>query len=339
MTQAKGTLPWYKRNPQRWLNATRELTLEQRGAYNDCLELLYLRDRRIPDDSRFVASFLGVTARKWNAIREVLLDHGHLVQAGDYLTDGWFERERAASIREREAQRSARVKGGKARAAQADRDRQGRFDLNEDENGGNPPVGTSSQLDDSSEVTVRGENIQGNQGSEPAASWSDLDDSFLGENDVSRDFREDFSEFSRDFRGSKKGENGSFPPPSSSSARGCERASEGREEDSYLPSYEEGGSGGKRTKRPHKLPADWVRPEPTEDCAAILAQWPPGMVERTERRFRDHAEATGRTMTNWNAAWRVWIGKANDDWERSNRQEQRRGGGNGWGGVAASIVR
>lgn len=330
-------LPWFKAWPQRWLNATRELTLEERGAYNDLLQLLYLRDRRIPDDAQFCASFLGITKRKWNAIRDVLLDHDRLVLIGDYLTDERFEEERAASRDKREAQAAKGRKGGKARAEQAARDSQGRFDLNECENGSNPPTRPRPLSGRDQQNAETATKTQQNQRSAPDHCLDALDDSFLRANDVSNDFREDFDEISRDFSASKNSENGSFPPPSSRPSRArTSRATEVRDIDSNVRvPFVDRGSGGKMTKRAAQLAKDW-QPEPLANgCAEIVAQWPEGMHQREVDKFRDHAAAKGRTLKDWNAGWRNWIRKADDDWQHKRTRSEGR---QGWSAVGSRIA-
>ena len=48
-------MKWYKRDPDAFFAATRTLTLEERGAYNDLLDLLYARDGEIPDKDHFMS--------------------------------------------------------------------------------------------------------------------------------------------------------------------------------------------------------------------------------------------------------------------------------------------
>ena len=54
------------------------LTLEQRGAYNTCLDLIYDRAGPIPDDARWLAGWMGVSVRRWAVIREALIESGKL---------------------------------------------------------------------------------------------------------------------------------------------------------------------------------------------------------------------------------------------------------------------
>lgn len=64
---------WYKRDPEAALDGMRELTLEERGAYNTVLDLIYMRKNRLPDDERFIAGWLGVDVRVWRRLRARLV--------------------------------------------------------------------------------------------------------------------------------------------------------------------------------------------------------------------------------------------------------------------------
>lgn len=71
-----------------------------------------------------------------------------------------------------------------------------------------------------------------------------------------------------------------------------------------------------RARKGHRLPVDW-EPEPlTGDLAAEVAAWPAGAIERELARFRDWAASANgpnAIKTNWQAAWRNWVRKANDE--------------------------
>jgi uncharacterized protein YdaU (DUF1376 family) len=112
---AKG-LPWYKRDPERWIMGTRDLTLEERGAYSEIVDYLNLRGRPLPDDIRIIASLINTSPQKWRKIRQRLLDLGKIVIEGDYLTNPRFEREKAErELTRAEAQIHGR-EGGKRSA-------------------------------------------------------------------------------------------------------------------------------------------------------------------------------------------------------------------------------
>ena len=69
-----GQLKWYKRDPDAALSGMMGLTLEERGAYNTVLDLIYTRDGKLPDDERFVSGWLGVDVRVWRRIKTRLID-------------------------------------------------------------------------------------------------------------------------------------------------------------------------------------------------------------------------------------------------------------------------
>lgn len=85
-----GQLKWYKRDPEDALTGMMGLTLEERGAYNTVLDLIYLRDGNLPDDDRFVSGWLGVDVRVWRRIKGRLMNMGKL-----YLDEGFIRNKRA----------------------------------------------------------------------------------------------------------------------------------------------------------------------------------------------------------------------------------------------------
>ena len=85
-----GTLKWYKRDPRAALHGMMKLTLEERGAYNTLLDLIYANDGAVDDDTRFIAGALGVDLRVWKRIRQRLIDLGKL-----YVKEGSLRNERA----------------------------------------------------------------------------------------------------------------------------------------------------------------------------------------------------------------------------------------------------
>lgn len=69
---------WYKRDPNAALEGMAVLTLEERGAYNTILDLIYSHDGSVDDDDRFLAGWMRVDVRVWRRIRTRLLDLGKL---------------------------------------------------------------------------------------------------------------------------------------------------------------------------------------------------------------------------------------------------------------------
>lgn len=81
---------WYKRDPNAALEGMAMLTLEERGAYNTTLDLIYSHDGKVDDDDRYLAGWLRVDVRVWRRIRARLLVLGKL-----YLHAGSLRNERA----------------------------------------------------------------------------------------------------------------------------------------------------------------------------------------------------------------------------------------------------
>ncbi len=84
------TARWYKRCGADFIHGTMMLTLEEKGAYSLCLDLIYDRGGPIPDDARWLSGVCGVSIRKWNAIRERLLELGKLSVADGLLSAADF---------------------------------------------------------------------------------------------------------------------------------------------------------------------------------------------------------------------------------------------------------
>jgi uncharacterized protein YdaU (DUF1376 family) len=71
---------WHPREHRKALDGMLMLTLEERGAYNTCLDLIYDREGPIPDDARWLSGWMGVSARKWFVIRASLIVKGKLYE-------------------------------------------------------------------------------------------------------------------------------------------------------------------------------------------------------------------------------------------------------------------
>jgi uncharacterized protein YdaU (DUF1376 family) len=64
---------WHPREHRKALDGMLMLTLEERGAYNTCLDLIYDREAPIPDDARWLSGWMGVSPRKWAKLRAALI--------------------------------------------------------------------------------------------------------------------------------------------------------------------------------------------------------------------------------------------------------------------------
>ena len=85
-----GDIRWYKRDPDAALAGMAELTLEERGAYNTVLDLIYSMEGNLKDDDRYISGWLRCDVRVWRRIRRRLTELGKL-----YLYAGCLHNKRA----------------------------------------------------------------------------------------------------------------------------------------------------------------------------------------------------------------------------------------------------
>lgn len=72
------TFGWHPRDHKAALDGMLMLTLEERGAYNTCLDLIYDRAGPIPDDARWLSGWMGVSLKRWASLRATLIVKGKL---------------------------------------------------------------------------------------------------------------------------------------------------------------------------------------------------------------------------------------------------------------------
>jgi uncharacterized protein YdaU (DUF1376 family) len=65
--------PYHKRYHSDALAGFMSLSLEERGAYQTLLDLIYDRGGPIPDHERLLAGYMGCSVRKWRTLRDVLI--------------------------------------------------------------------------------------------------------------------------------------------------------------------------------------------------------------------------------------------------------------------------
>ncbi len=88
-----GLIRWYKRDPNAALTGMAHLTLEERGAYNTVLDLIYAHDGTVDDDDRYIAGWLRSDVRVWRRIRQRLLALEKLYLNGSVLRNARADRE------------------------------------------------------------------------------------------------------------------------------------------------------------------------------------------------------------------------------------------------------
>lgn len=80
-------------SPDEWIAGTRELTLDERGAYWDVCALMYSRGGPIADDEAWIAKALTCHVRTWRTIRTRLIAKGKLQAVDGMLFNGRTIRE------------------------------------------------------------------------------------------------------------------------------------------------------------------------------------------------------------------------------------------------------
>lgn len=85
-----GRIRWYKRDPNAALAGFAVLTLEERGAYETVLDLIYAHDGDLNDDEHFLAGWMRSDVRVWRRLRKRLVDLGKI-----YIHAGKIRNERA----------------------------------------------------------------------------------------------------------------------------------------------------------------------------------------------------------------------------------------------------
>lgn len=110
---------WYKRCGADFIHGTMMLSLEEKGAYSLCLDLIYDRGAPIPDDARWLSGVCGVSIRKWNSIRERLIGLGKLVAENDLLSNRRADFELVSAELSSRERAETGAKGGRKRAENA----------------------------------------------------------------------------------------------------------------------------------------------------------------------------------------------------------------------------
>lgn len=109
--------PYHRRFHSDALEGFRPLTLEERGAYQTLLDMMYDKRRALNDDDRRLAGYMGVSVRRWRLIREGLIAKGKI-----YLTsDGLISNARVEKELESDAETARKLaengaKGGRKKA-------------------------------------------------------------------------------------------------------------------------------------------------------------------------------------------------------------------------------
>jgi len=134
---------WYKRYPQNALDGMRGLTLEETGAYNIILDLIYDRNGNLPDDDRFIAGWLRCAVQRWRRIKQRLVELGKLIIKNGLLTNARADKE----LTTYEELRKCSQRAGKASAEKRNKN-------NETESTVVKPLKTQNEKEEKQDSTV-----------------------------------------------------------------------------------------------------------------------------------------------------------------------------------------
>ena len=125
-----GELKWYKRDPAAALTGMMQLSLEERGAYNTVLDLIYTRDGNLPDDDRFIAGWMMVDVRVWRRIKAVLIGRGKLYIDAGLIRNSRADVEVLRGLGRVLSARDAGIQSGNSRRHKSDHEAKENNDMN-----------------------------------------------------------------------------------------------------------------------------------------------------------------------------------------------------------------
>lgn len=116
-------LPYHKRYHGDALTGFMALTLEERGAYQTLLDMMYDRGGPLIDNERLLAGYMNCSVRKWAQLRQILIDKGKIC----ITRDGLISNSRARKEIENQSKThrkliEAGAKGGRTRAENEKKD-------------------------------------------------------------------------------------------------------------------------------------------------------------------------------------------------------------------------
>ncbi|NIJ18462.1 uncharacterized protein YdaU (DUF1376 family) [Sphingomonas naasensis] len=112
-----GAQHYHKRYHSDALAGFMSLTLEERGAYQTILDLIYDRGGPVQDNERLLAGYMGCSVRKWRTLRDDLIAKGkiRLTEAGE-ITNSRAEKEIENQLKTSRKHAENGSSGGRTRA-------------------------------------------------------------------------------------------------------------------------------------------------------------------------------------------------------------------------------
>lgn len=114
-------LPYYKAYPRDFIEGTIGMDFETKAAYRLVLDLIYMQGGNLPDDARYISGLLGCSVKKWNTIRQKLIDAGKIEARGSYLGNYRADKELETLGKVQDRQRENRSRPNKIKEMQSPR--------------------------------------------------------------------------------------------------------------------------------------------------------------------------------------------------------------------------
>jgi uncharacterized protein YdaU (DUF1376 family) len=108
---------YHKRYHSDALAGMMNLTLEERGAYNTLLDMMYDRGGPLIDNERLLAGYMGCSIRKWRSLRDILIEKRKIrINKDGLITNGRTEKEIENASKTHRKRVETGSKGGRTRA-------------------------------------------------------------------------------------------------------------------------------------------------------------------------------------------------------------------------------
>ena len=120
----KNGLPYYKAYPRDFIEGTVGMPFEIKCTYRVVLDLIYMQGGSLPDDARYISGLLGCSIRKWNSIRNSLIELGKIQCQDGGLTNYRADKELETLAKLRDIQRENATGSRKNNSLQKPRPRQ-----------------------------------------------------------------------------------------------------------------------------------------------------------------------------------------------------------------------
>ena len=134
-------LPYYRAYPRDFIEGTIGMDFEMKAAYRLVLDLIYMQGGNLPDDARYISGLLGCSVKKWNSLRERLIEAGKIVARDGHLANLRVDKELETLGKFQDKQRENRSRPNKNKGLPGPRSNHTEPDTDTEKNTPLPPKG------------------------------------------------------------------------------------------------------------------------------------------------------------------------------------------------------